>query len=149
MKKLKIFADGSCLKNPGPGGYCSIITDGEKKAIIKGSEKNSTNNRMELTAVIKALESLKKSPYEIELYTDSNYVVNGINSWLEKWIKNNWKTSSGKPVENQDLWKKLYELLQKHKVKAFWIKGHSGHPENEYCDKIAKQEALKVKDEKK
>ncbi|ACN99323.1 ribonuclease HI [Sulfurihydrogenibium azorense Az-Fu1] len=105
--------------------------------------------KQEKSAVIKALEALKKSPYDIDLYTDSNYVINGINSWLEKWIKNNWKTSSGKPVENQDLWQRLYELLKKHRVKAHWIKGHSGHPENEYCDKIAKQEALKVKDEKK
>ncbi|MGB9766830.1 MAG: ribonuclease HI [Sulfurihydrogenibium sp.] len=149
MKKVKIFADGSCLGNPGPGGYAAIITDDKKKFIIKGGEKNTTNNRMELTAVIKALETLDKGNYEIDLYTDSSYVVNGLTSWLDKWIKNGWKTSSGKPVENKDLWERLYKQVIRHKINPFWIKGHSGHPENEYCDKTAKLEALKIKNEKK
>ncbi len=148
MKKLKIFTDGACLGNPGEGGYCSIITDGEKRAIIKGGEKNTTNNRMELLAIITALEKIKDS-YQIDLYTDSKYVVEGINSWLEKWIKNGWKTSTGKQVENKDLWERLYNQLKRHQVSAYWVKGHSGHPENEYCDKLAKQEALKQKNEKK
>lgn len=148
MRVLKIFSDGSSLGNPGPGGYCSIITDGEKKAVVKGGEPNTTNNRMELMAVIKALEKIKNS-YNIELYTDSSYVVNGINQWLQKWKKNGWRTANKKEVINKDLWQRLDNLLQKHYVKAYWIKGHSGHPENEYCDKIAKMEALKYKDEKK
>jgi len=97
---------------------------------------------MELMAVIKALEKIKNS-YNIELYTDSKYVVDGINSWLEKWKKNGWKTSNKKDVLNIDLWQKLDQLLQRHNVKAYWIKGHNGHPENEYCDKVAKMEALK------
>jgi ribonuclease HI len=142
MKTIKVFTDGSSLGNPGPGGYCSIITDGEKKTIVKGGEKQTTNNRMELMAVIKALEKIKNS-YNIELYTDSKYVVDGINSWLEKWKKNGWKTSDKKDVLNKDLWQKLDQILQKHNVKAYWIKGHNGHPENEYCDKVAKMEALK------
>jgi ribonuclease HI len=142
MKTLKIFADGSCLGNPGPGGYCAIITDLEKKAVVKGGEKQTTNNRMELMAVIAPLEKIKNS-YEIEIYTDSKYVVDGINSWLEKWKKNGWKTSNKKEVLNKDLWQRLDQLLQKHKVKAIWIKGHNGHPENEYCDKVAKMEAEK------
>jgi ribonuclease HI len=145
MKPLKIYADGSCLGNPGPGGYCAIITDGEKKAIVKGGEKLTTNNRMELMAVISALKKIK-NVYDIELYLDSKYVVDGINSWLEKWKKNGWKTSNKKDVINVDLWQKLDQLLQKHhSVKAYWIKGHSGHPENEYCDKVAKEEAEKQK----
>lgn len=148
MKKLKVFADGSCIGNPGAGGYAAIITDGEKKSIIKGNEKQTTNNRMELLAVIKALESLKKDTYEIDLFTDSNYVVSGLKSWLNNWVRNGWKTSSGKPVENKDLWEKLYTLSKIHKINPYWIKGHNGHPENEYCDKIAKQEALKAKNEK-
>ncbi|MBX0312553.1 MAG: ribonuclease HI, partial [Sulfurihydrogenibium sp.] len=92
MKTLKIFADGACLGNPGPGGYCSIVTDGEKKFVVKGGEKQTTNNRMELMAVIAVLEKIKNN-YNIEIYTDSKYVVDGINSWLEKWKKNGWKTS--------------------------------------------------------
>jgi RNase HI (EC 3.1.26.4) len=142
MKTIKIFADGSSLGNPGPGGYCSIIVGEEKRVIVKGGEKLTTNNRMELMAVIKALEKIKNS-YNIELYTDSKYVVDGINSWLEKWKKNGWKTSNKKDVLNIDLWQKLDQLLQRHNVKAYWIKGHNGHPENEYCDKLAKMEALK------
>lgn len=148
MKKLKIFSDGACLGNPGPGGYCSIITDGEKRVVIKNGENHTTNNRMELLSVIVPLEKIKNS-YQIDLYTDSKYVVEGINSWLEKWVKNGWKTSSGKQVENKDLWERLYNQLKRHQITAYWIKGHSGHPENEYCDKIAKQEALKFKNEKK
>jgi ribonuclease HI len=145
MKKIKIFADGSCLGNPGPGGYASIIKfDEDTKVLIKGGEENTTNNRMELTAVIKSLESLEGS-YEIEIYTDSQYIVNGLTSWLDKWIKNGWKTSSGKPVENKDLWERLYNLSQRHKINPFWIKGHNGHPENEYCDKTARMEAQKLK----
>jgi ribonuclease HI len=145
MKTLKIYSDGSCLGNPGAGGYCALITDGEKKAVVKGGEKQTTNNRMELMAVISALEKIKNS-YEIELYVDSKYVADGINSWLEKWKKNGWKTSDKKDVLNKDLWQRLDQLLQKHhSVKAIWIKGHNGHPENEYCDKVAREQAEKMK----
>jgi ribonuclease HI len=144
MEKIRIYSDGACLGNPGPGGYCSIIVGDGKRAVIKGGEKLTTNNRMELMAIIATLEKIKNS-YEIELYTDSKYVVDGINNWLEKWKKNGWKTSNKKDVLNKDLWQRLDQLLQKHKVKAYWIKGHSGHPENEYCDRVAKEEAEKQK----
>jgi ribonuclease HI len=146
--KIKIFSDGSCLGNPGPGGYASIIQFNEDtKVLIKGGEIETTNNRMELTAVIKAIEALEinEESYEIHIYTDSQYLTKGISEWLDKWIKNNWKTSSGKEVENRDLWERLYNLSQRHKINTFWIKGHSGHPENEHCDKIARMEALKIK----
>jgi ribonuclease HI len=143
VKTLKIYTDGSCLRNPGgAGGYCAVITDGEKKAVIKGGEKETTNNRMELMAVIKALEKIKNN-YHIEIYSDSRYVVEGINSWMKKWKKWNWDG-----IANKDLWIRIDALLQKHiSVKAIWIKGHNGHPENEYCDKIAKKEARMVMSE--
>jgi len=143
MKTLKIFTDGSCLKNPGgAGGYCAVITDGEERVVIKGGEKETTNNRMELMAVIKALEKIKNS-YHIEIYSDSKYVVEGINSWIKKW-----KTYGWNGIANKDLWMTIDKLLQKHlSVRAVWVRGHSGHPENEYCDKVAKEEARKVRRE--
>jgi ribonuclease HI len=140
MKKLEIFTDGSCLGNPGNGGWCAILRYGEHEKILSGNEANTTNNRMELTAVIKALEALKE-PCEIELYSDSTYVLKGLNEWLENWIKKDFKK-----VKNVDLWKQYIEASKPHKIHINWVKGHSGHTENEICDKIAKEEAEKLKD---
>jgi ribonuclease HI len=140
MKKIEIFTDGSCLGNPGNGGWCAILRYGEHEKILSGNEANTTNNRMELTAVIKALEALKE-PCEIELYSDSTYVLKGLNEWLDNWIKKDFKK-----VKNVDLWKKYIEVSKPHKIHINWVKGHSGHKENEICDKIAKEEAEKLKD---
>ena len=140
MKKIEIFTDGSCLNNPGRGGWCAILRYKNKEKILSGAEANTTNNRMELTAVIKALEALKE-PCEIELYSDSTYVLKGLNEWLSNWIKKDFKK-----VKNVDLWKKYIEVSKPHKIHINWVKGHSGHTENEICDKIAKEEAQKLKD---
>ncbi len=139
MKKIEIFTDGSSLGNPGPGGWCAILRYRGKEKILKGGEEHTTNNRMELAAVIEALKALKE-PCEIDLYSDSTYVLKGINEWLENWVKKNFKN-----VKNPDLWKEFIDVSQKHKINVFWVKGHSGHKENEICDKIAKQEAEKRK----
>ena len=139
MKKIEIFTDGSCLGNPGEGGWCAILRYKDNEKILKGGEKNTTNNRMELTAVIEALKALKE-PCEIELYSDSTYVLKGLNEWLYNWIKRDFKK-----VKNVDLWKKYIEVSKAHKIHINWIKGHSGHTENEICDKIAKEEAGKLR----
>ena len=138
MKKIDIFTDGSCLGNPGAGGWCAILRYKGHEKILKGGEKQTTNNRMELLAVIKALEALKE-PCEIDLYSDSTYVLKGLNEWLEGWIKKDFKK-----VKNVDLWKKYLDVSKKHKININWVKGHSGHTENEICDKIAKEEAQKL-----
>ena len=139
MKKIEIFTDGSSLGNPGAGGWCALLRYKEKEKIISGGEEYTTNNKMELTAVIEALKILKE-PCEIELFSDSTYVLKGINEWLEGWVKKNFKN-----VKNTELWKKFLEVSKPHKIHINWIKGHSGHKENEICDKIAKREALKRK----
>jgi ribonuclease HI len=138
LKKIDIFTDGSCLGNPGAGGWCAILRYKGHEKILKGGEKQTTNNRMELLAVIKALEALKE-PCEIDLYSDSTYVLKGLNEWLEGWIKKDFKK-----VKNVDLWKKYLDVSKKHKININWVKGHSGHTENEICDKIAKEEAQKL-----
>ena len=138
MKKIEIFTDGSCLGNPGDGGWCAILRYKGHEKILRGGERETTNNRMELLAVIKALEALKE-PCEIELYSDSTYVLKGLNEWLEGWIKKDFKK-----VKNVDLWKKYIEVSKPHKIHINWVKGHSGHKENEICDKIAKEEATKL-----
>lgn len=140
LKKIEIFTDGACSGNPGPGGWGVLLRyeqNGkmhEKK--LSGGEANTTNNRMELTAAIKALETLKESCV-VDLTTDSQYVKNGINEWIKNWKKNNWKNSAKKPVKNDDLWKRLDELVAKHKVKWHWVRGHNGHIENEIVDQLA------------
>ncbi|MEO1927739.1 MAG: ribonuclease HI [Nautiliaceae bacterium] len=139
MKKIEIFTDGSSLGNPGPGGWCAILRYKSHEKILKGGETLTTNNRMELTAVIESLKTLKE-PCEIELYSDSTYVLKGISEWLEGWIKKNFKN-----VKNPELWKEFINLSQNHIIHTHWVKGHSGHKENEICDKIAKEEALKRK----
>jgi len=139
MKKIEIFTDGSSLGNPGSGGWCAILRYKNHQKIISGGENHTTNNRMELKAVIEALKKLKE-PCEIELFSDSTYVLKGINEWLEGWIKKNFKN-----VKNVDLWKEFVNISKNHKINVNWVKGHSGHKENEICDKIAKEEALKRK----
>jgi ribonuclease HI len=135
---VEIFTDGACRGNPGPGGWGAILRHHEIEKNINGAELLTTNNRMELTAVIKALEALKKT-CTVEITTDSQYVHSGITKWLTQWKKRNWKTSDKKPVKNVDLWQQLDTISQKHKITWHWIKGHSGHRENELADQLANQ----------
>lgn len=137
MKTVEIFTDGACSGNPGPGGYGAILRYKGTEKEICGGERETTNNRMELTAVIEALKLLKE-PCEVQLYSDSQYVCNAFNlGWVEKWRTKNWMRTKNEPVKNPDLWKELYSLCQKHKVTYNWVKGHDGHPENERCDRLA------------
>ncbi len=138
MKKVEIFTDGCCKGNPGPGGYGCILKFQDRVKEITGAEKNTTNNIMEMTACIVALEQLKE-PCEVDLTTDSQYVIKGITEWIHGWIKKNWINSSRQPVKNKELWQKLHFLNQKHKISWHWVKGHSGHPENERCDQLANE----------
>ncbi len=134
MKKVIIYTDGGCWGNPGPGAWAALLEYNGIKKLISGFEKETTNNRMELKAVIEGLKVLKY-PVEVEVYTDSKYIYNGINEWIKTWIKNNWKTSNKKEVKNKDLWEELLKLVEKHKVKWFWVKGHNNIEGNEICDK--------------
>jgi ribonuclease HI len=134
---VEIFTDGACSGNPGAGGFGVILRCEDLEKEISGCEPMTTNNRMELTAVIKALEALKK-PCSVKLVTDSNYVVQGMTSWIFEWIKNNWKNSQKKQVLNRDLWEKLLLLSHLHDIRWEWIKGHNEHAENERCDKLAR-----------
>jgi ribonuclease HI len=142
---IKIYTDGACVGNPGPGGWAAVILDGTQKKEIFGGEKSTTNNRMELTAAIKALEYCsvpKKNSLlsnEIKIFTDSIYVKRGITEWIENWENNNWKTADKKIVKNIDLWKNLRKLTESKKIGWYWIKGHSNHPMNDLVDKLAKQ----------
>ena len=139
---IKIFADGACSGNPGKGGYAAIIKYGDKVKKITGCSHHTTNNRMELTAIIEALRTIK-SPCHIHIFTDSNYVVRGMNEWVFKWKKNGWKNSSKKPVANRELWEELLRLSSNHNITWNWIRGHDGNPENELCDRLAKEAMLK------
>ncbi len=140
QKHVEIFTDGSCLGNPGPGGYGAVLKyKGNTKELSQGY-KLTTNNRMEMLATIVALKSLKES-CTVTLTTDSQYVRQGITQWITKWQKNNWKTASRQDVKNVDLWKQLYQENQRHNVQWNWVKGHSGHVENERCDVLARQAA--------
>lgn len=141
-KTVEIFTDGACSGNPGPGGYGSIMRYGGETKEISGYNPRTTNNRMEMTAVIQAL-SLLKRPCKIKIVTDSNYVVKGMTQWLPGWIKRNWTNTQKKPVLNKDLWKKLMDLSEPHEIEWVWIRGHAGHEENERCDELAK-EAMKT-----
>ncbi|MCL2678607.1 MAG: ribonuclease HI [Clostridiales bacterium] len=140
---LKIWTDGSCLGNPGNGGWAFVMTDGAQTIERSGGERDTTNNRMELTAVINALGALKKHN-EFELFTDSQYVKNGVEIWMKNWKKNGWKTANRKPVANQDLWLALDALLPKFKIHWRWVKGHSGNEMNERCDILARTAAEKM-----
>ncbi len=142
MKKITLFSDGSALGNPGPGGYGAILRFGNKEREISGGEAHTTNNRMELLAVIEGLRALKE-PCDVEIISDSSYVVKGINEWLDGWIKRDFKK-----VKNPDLWIEYIEVSKPHKINATWVRGHNGHAENERCDILAKQEAQKMKEER-
>lgn len=137
MNKIIIYTDGGCRGNPGIGGWGVLLKYGDKQKTLKGNAKNTTNNQMELTAIIQALKSLKSNTISIELYTDSKYALDGINSWIKSWKKNNWKTASKKPVKNQELWQELDTLNQKFDINWHWVKGHSGNIGNEIVDKLA------------
>ncbi len=143
MQRVEIFTDGACSGNPGAGGWGVILRCRDVEKELSGSEKETTNNRMEMTAVINALKALK-CPCNITLYTDSKYVMDGVNEWLPNWKKNGWKTANKKTaVKNVDLWQVLDELLGQHEIRWVWVKGHNGHPENERVDTLAR-EAIKT-----
>lgn len=145
MKEIAIYTDGACSGNPGPGGWAAVLLYNEKKLDLSGYEEETTNNRMELTAVIRALEALKM-PCSVNLYSDSSYVVNAFNKkWLLSWQRNNWLKSDKKPVENQDLWKALLPLTERHAVRFHLVKGHSDNEFNNLCDKLATGEIKKWK----
>ena len=144
MKEIELFSDGACSGNPGPGGWGSILRFKNIEKELSGAEKETTNNRMELLAVINALESLKE-PCKVKITTDSKYVCDAfLKEWLSSWQKNGWKTANKKPVKNRELWERLLLLSQKHELTWSWIKGHAGHPENERCDKLADEARIKI-----
>jgi ribonuclease HI len=137
MKTVEIFTDGACSGNPGPGGWGALLRYGAKIKELSGGEALTTNNRMELTAAIRALNALKE-PVRVELHTDSNYVRDGIMGWIEGWKRNGWKTADKKPVKNAELWQALDAARKRHDVHWHWVKGHAGHPENERADELAR-----------
>jgi ribonuclease HI len=133
---VEIYSDGACRGNPGPGGWGALIRRGSHEKEISGGEAATTNNRMELTAVIRALEALTR-PSKVRVYTDSQYVQKGIKEWIHGWKRNGWKTAAREPVKNKELWIELDELRRKHEIEWHWVKGHAGHPENERADALA------------
>lgn len=136
MKTVEAFTDGACSGNPGPGGWGALLRYNGNERELYGGEEETTNNRMELLAAIEALSALKQ-PCHVRLTTDSTYVKDGITKWLENWKRNGWKTAAKKPVKNQDLWIRLDEQSSRHRIEWCWVKGHSGHPENERADTLA------------
>jgi ribonuclease HI len=140
---IHIYSDGACKGNPGPGGWGALLVSSGHRKEISGGEPNTTNNRMEMTAVIRALESLKR-PSTVEVHTDSQYVQKGISEWMSGWKRRNWHTADGKPVKNQDLWLQLDALSQLHRIEWKWVRGHAGHPENERADALANQGVLQA-----
>jgi len=139
MKKISLFCDGSSLGNPGAGGYCAILRFGTTERIVSGGMANATNNQMELLAVIEGLAALKE-PCDVTLISDSSYVIKGINEWLDGWKRKNFAK-----VKNPEMWQRYLDVSKIHKVHGIWVRGHDGHAENEMCDKIAKEEATKIK----
>ena len=139
MSIIRIYSDGACSGNPGPGGWGAIIIRDGNKTELSGGEKATTNNRMELSAVIEALKTLE-SGQELVITTDSEYVKKGITEWIHGWLRNNWMTASKTPVKNKELWKELLALTKQHQIKWEWVRGHNGHPENERCDELARRE---------
>ena len=144
MKKVEINTDGACLGNPGPGGWGALLRYGDTERELAGGESDTTNNRMELMAAIAALEALG-SACEVTLHTDSQYVQKGVGEWMPNWIRRGWKTAAGQPVKNQDLWERLDRAASKHKVHWRWVRGHSGHVDNERVDKLARNAAELIK----
>lgn len=149
MKSVELFTDGACSGNPGPGGWGAILRFGTAEKELSGGEINTTNNRMELTAVIEGLSALKE-PCAVKLTTDSKYVADGVTKgWAESWRKNGWRKADKKPALNPDLWEKLLDLLKIHQVEICWVKGHAGHIENERCDRLAVEFYSKLKENSK
>jgi ribonuclease HI len=134
---VTIYTDGACSGNPGPGGWGAILVAGQHRKELNGGEADTTNNKMELTAAIKALEALKK-PSKVDLWTDSTYVRDGITKWIHGWRRNGWRTAAKRPVKNADLWQRLDEAQARHEIAWHWVKGHAGHPENERADELAR-----------
>ena len=145
MKEVEIHTDGSCLGNPGPGGWAAVLRYQGRERELSGSEALTTNNRMELMGAIMALEALSE-PCRIVLHTDSQYVRQGITEWMANWVRRNWKTAGGDPVKNRDLWERLHAANQRHKVDWRWVKGHSGNPDNERVDVLARDAAISHRD---
>lgn len=135
--RVEIFTDGACSGNPGPGGWGAILRWRDTERVLKGGESETTNNRMELMAAIRALESLNR-PVKVDLYTDSTYVQKGITEWIHSWKRRGWKTASKKPVKNEDLWRRLDDVIQYQDVSWHWVKGHAGHEDNERADALAR-----------
>jgi len=138
LNEVTIYTDGACSGNPGPGGWGALLQFGEHERELKGGERNTTNNRMELTAAIAALETLKRT-CKVHLHTDSTYLRDGMTSWIHNWKRNGWRTTAKKPVKNVDLWQRLDEAIQSHDIEWHWIKGHAGDPGNEAADALARQ----------
>ena len=145
-KHVEIHTDGACLGNPGPGGWAALLRWRGQERELAGGEPDTTNNRMELMAAISALEALRE-PCEATLHTDSQYVRQGITLWMPNWVRRGWKTSGGDPVKNRDLWERLNMAAAAHKVDWRWVKGHSGDPDNERVDQLARVEAVKIKEQ--
>jgi ribonuclease HI len=143
--KVVVYTDGACSGNPGPGGYGVILVAGRHRKELKGGEPDTTNNRMELLAAIAALEALRR-PFEVELHTDSQYLRLGITEWLKGWKQNGWRTSARKPVKNEDLWRRLDEAAQRHRIDWRWVKGHAGHDDNERADELAREGLREAKE---
>jgi ribonuclease HI len=143
VKRVEIFTDGACKGNPGPGGWGVVLRMGQHERELSGSAAQSTNNRMELTAVIQALGALRE-PCHVALHTDSRYVIDGITKWIHGWIRNGWRNAAKKPVLNADLWHELLAAVGPHRIDWIWVKGHDGHPENERADRLASDAALSV-----
>ncbi len=135
-ERVTIYTDGACSGNPGPGGWAALLKYGGREKELSGGEPLTTNNRMELTAAIMALEGLTR-PCTVDLFTDSQYVRDGITKWLRNWKARGWRTADKKPVKNEDLWRRLEELAAKHEIEWHWVRGHAGHPENERADRLA------------
>lgn len=144
VKTVEIFTDGACSGNPGPGGWGALLRYNGHEKELYGGEAETTNNRMELLAAIRALEALKR-PSRVELHTDSRYVKDGITRWIHNWKRNGWRTAAKKPVKNEELWRALDAALARHEVHWFWVKGHAGHPENERADELARRGADEAK----
>jgi len=142
MKKVQLVTDGACLGNPGPGGWACILRYGPHKRELSGAEPETTNNRMELTAAVEGLSALRE-PCEVEIITDSQYLKNGITSWIRQWKKNGWRTADRQPVKNRDLWERLEALTARHKTRWVWTRGHAEHEDNNRADELARQAALR------
>ena len=140
MKKVQLITDGACLGNPGPGGWAAILLHGDNRKELYGCEKHTTNNRMELTAAIEGLRALRER-CEVEVVTDSEYLKNGITTWIANWKRRNWLTTEKKPVVNRDLWEELDLLADKHEIQWSWTKGHASHSDNNRCDELAQAAA--------